>query len=125
MIRIFLLAVFKLDVFDSTTLNKLETKETLGLPRHDNYIQALSPLYFDKYEQSVLLSRPRIDRCWQLPTGENILGRFKYCSKLFIWKDRKCVIISNDALSLIVYDYSNLEVVDTIEISCLQSYDYV
>ena len=110
----------KLNVFDSTTLNKLKTKETFALPRNDNNIQVLSPFYFE-YD----LWYSHIHECWQLPTGENILGGFACCSKPFTWKKRKCVIKSNDALAWIVYDYINQEVVDTIEISCLQSYNHV
>ena len=41
----------------------------------------------------------------------------------FVWKGRKCVLISIQTLSLVVYDYFNQQVIDTFQISSLLSYD--
>ena len=111
----------ELVVFDSTTLSKLETNEFRTLRGYYSHIKFLSALYFDKYYQSAIY-HSRIHRCCQLPTGEKILSiSGEYCSKPFTWKNRECVMKSNDALALIVYGYINQEVVATIEISSLKS----
>ena len=60
-----------------------------------------------------------------MTTGQNILCASKHCSMSFVWKGRKCVLISIQTLGLVVYDYFNQQVIDTFQISSLPSYDRI
>ena len=114
-----------LEVFDSSTLDKLKVKKIPAcFTTYDNCIQLICPP-FSQIDPSGTFG---IKQYYQFATGDNILCATKYCSKPFVWNDRKCVMTSNDGLSLIVYDYIHREVVDTFQISCLPSYksvDYI
>ena len=108
----------KLNVFDSTTLNTLDiSRIDTSSTKLDNSIQLISP-------PSCQSSNPfsLYIECWQLTTGQNILCTREYCSIPFVWKGKKCVMMSSCALVLVVYDYFNQQVIDTFQISCLPIY---
>ena len=110
-------------VFESTLLKRLEIKEVSAdaYLTHNDCVYIIYPSPFDcDIDISIGISR----HC-QLPTGEIVLFANKYCSKPFMWKGRKCVICllsPEGALSLLVCDFINQEVVDTFQISCLPSH---
>ncbi len=107
-------------VFESTMLKRLEIKEVSAdtCLTYNDCVHIICPSAFDcDIDVSIGISK----RC-QLPTGEIVLFANKYCSKPFMWKGRKCVICPlcpEGALSLLVCDFINQEVVDTFQISCL------
>ena len=117
---IFLLDSFpqQLKVFDSTALNILETTRTDPCStKLDDCTQVISPRFSTCLDQEVSLNI----ECWQLITGQNILWTPRHCSMPFVWKDRKCIMTSNSAMALVVYDYVNQQVIDTFQISSLPS----
>ena len=80
----------QLVVFDSTTLNQLETTKTDSCSTElDDCIQLISPRFTSIF---TLCSNFNIT-CWQLTTGQNILCASRHCSMSFVWKGRKCVLI--------------------------------
>ena len=108
----------KLNVFDSTTLNTLDiSRIDTSSTKLDNSIQLISPPSC-KSSNAFSLNF----KCWQLTTGENILCTSEYCSVPFVWKGKKCVMISSCELVLVVYDYLNQQIIDTFEISYLPIY---
>ena len=108
-----------LDVFDSTALNQFETTKTDTCSTElDDCIQLISPSFFTDYSNLNIT-------CWQLTTGQNILCTRKHCSMSFVWKGRKCVLISTITLGLVVYDYFNQQVIDTFQISSLPIDDLI
>ena len=112
----------QLNVFDSATLNILETTETDPCStKFDAIIQLISPRSFIQFGTG----RSLHIECRQLTTGENILFTSKHCSMPFVWKGNKCVMTSSGALALVVYDYVNQQVIDTLQISSLQSYECI
>ena len=113
----------QLYVFDSTALNQLETTKTDSCSTElDDCIQLISPSSSARY--IIVGSNPNIT-CWQLTTGQNILCASRHCSMSFVWKGRKCVLISTLTLGLVVYDYFNQQVIDTFQISSLPIYDRI
>ena len=110
-----------LNVFDSTTLNILETTTTDACStKLDNCIQVMSPSYGNSN-----ISCDINIKSWQLTTGENILFASRHCSVPFVWKGSKCVMTSSETLALVVYDYVNQQVIDTFQISSLPSYECI
>ena len=104
-----------LNVFDSTTLNALDiSRIDTSSTKLDNSVQLISPPSCKRSNAFC----PNIE-CWQLTTGENILCTSEYCSAPFVWKGKKCVMISSCELVLVVYDYFNQQIIDTFQISCL------
>ena len=110
-------------VFESTTLKRLEIREVSAdtCLTYNEGVNIIYPPLFD-YHTNISIG---ISRRWQLPTGEIVLVANRYCSEPFMWKGRKCVICPlspEGALSLLVCDFINQEVVDTFQISCLPSH---
>ena len=80
----------------------------------------------DSYQ---IVSPPRYDllpndaefqiRHFHLPSSRIFLIANKFCSKPFMWKDRKCVIYLIFSRIAIVYDCINKEVVEKFCINCL------
>ena len=54
-----------------------------------------------------------------LPTGGTLLIANKFCSKPFVWKDKKCVIDFISFRTVVIYDYINQEVIELFNIDCL------
>ena len=108
----------QLNVFDSTTLNILETTRTDPCStKLDDCTQVISPRFSTCLDQAVSFNI----HCWQLITGQKILWTRRHCSMPFVWNGRKCVMTSNCAMALVVYDYVNQQVIDTFQISSLPS----
>ena len=109
-------------VYESTTLKRLEIKEVSAdtcLTCND-CVHIINPT--PPHSHYRMNFRFGISKCCHLPTGEIVLVANEYCSKPFMWKGRKCVIYPHPpdiAVSLLVCDFINQEVVDTFEISCL------
>jgi hypothetical protein len=106
----------RLNVFDSTTLQRVEIARSA---KYKNCIQLISPdVVYDDESFG-------IEDCWQLPTGEAICRASKYYSKAFTWNGRKCVVSTDNGTSFVVYDCLSGEIVDIFQMSCLPSYRHV
>ena len=111
-------------LLESTTLKKWEIK-SINVDTSLSYndcVQILSP----PADASDRRCNIREAERYELPSGEKLLVTNKYCSKPFTWKGRKCVMIStNEALSLLIFDFINQEIVDRFQVSCLPSYETI
>ena len=101
-----------------TTLERLDGKKIICadscINDQDNY-QIISPSRHDVFTYDAEFQI----RHFHLPSGGILLIANKFCSKPFVWKDRKCVIYFISRYNVVVYDYINLEVVDLFYINCL------
>ncbi|XP_028403355.1 uncharacterized protein LOC114526062 [Dendronephthya gigantea] len=105
-----------MNVLNSETLEKIDNKNIRvdqNLCSNDSFQMFSPPHYFsesyDKMEMNYIC----------LPSGEKVIISNKYCSKVFVWKNRKCVAFVNDLkndLALVVYDFINQKIVDVFEI---------
>ena len=86
----------------------------------DNY-QIISPSRYD-----VLSYSAKFRIChFHLPSGGIFLIANRFCSKPFVWKDRKCVIYFISFHTVAVYDYIFREVVELFYINCLPGNNHV
>ena len=87
---------------------------------NDNY-QIISPSRYD-----VLSYSAKFRIChFHLPSGGIFLIVNRFCSKPFVWKDRKCVIYFISFHTVAVYDYIFREVVELFYINCLPGNNHV
>ena len=80
----------------------------------DNY-QIISPSLYDLFSYS---AKFRICH-FHLPSGGIFLIANRFCSKPFLWKDRKCVIYFISFHTVVMYHYIFREVVELFYINCL------
>ncbi|XP_028403489.1 uncharacterized protein LOC114526168 isoform X1 [Dendronephthya gigantea] len=107
------------NVLNSETLKKINNKNIRvdqNLSSSDSF-QIFPPPY-SGLDLNVRMKMNYI----RLPCDQTVLISNKYCSKVFLWKNRKCVAFTNDfknSLALAVYDFINQKIVDVFEIGCL------
>ena len=109
-------------IFDSITLEKLDNEKIncneSCLTKEDDY-QIISPSLTGIWNLCTTRAKLRI-RHFYSPTGRIVLLSNKYCSNVFEWKDKKCVIVPISILSpLVFYDFINQKVVDVFYIDDL------
>ncbi|XP_028403362.1 uncharacterized protein LOC114526063 [Dendronephthya gigantea] len=108
-----------MNVLNSETLEKIDNKNIRvdqNLCSNDSFQMFSPPHSFS--DANVKMKMNYI--C--LPFGEKVIISNKYCSKVFLWKNRKCVAFVNDLkndLALLVYDFINQKIVDVFEIGFL------
>ncbi|XP_028412084.1 uncharacterized protein LOC114534810 [Dendronephthya gigantea] len=108
-----------MNVLNSETLEKTDNKNIRvdqNLCSNDSF-QMFSP----RYLLSDLNVKMKMNYIC-LPSGEKVIISNKYCSKVFVWKNRKCVAFTSDLkndLALVVYDLINQKIVDVFEIGFL------
>ncbi|XP_028417980.1 uncharacterized protein LOC114542686 [Dendronephthya gigantea] len=108
-----------MNVLNSETLEKIDKKHirvARKLCSNDSF-QIFSPPH-SFFDLNVRMEMNYV--C--LPSGQIVLISNKYCSKVFLWKNRKCVAFVKDLrndLALVVYDFINQKIVDVLEIGFL------
>ena len=105
-------------ILKATTLERLDSKKISCADSCVNYeddYQIISPSPHDVFAYYAEFQI----RHFHLPSGGILLIANKFCSKPFVWKDRKCVIYFISRFNVVAYDYINLEVVDLFYINCL------
>ena len=106
-------------ILSGTSLERLDSGRIICsgfcLNYEDNY-QIISLSGDDLFSNSATFCIRHV----HLPSGRICLIANRFCSKPFVWKDRKCVIyfICNRTV-MVVYDYINKEVVELFVINCL------
>ncbi|XP_028412103.1 uncharacterized protein LOC114534831 [Dendronephthya gigantea] len=106
-------------VLNSETLEKIDNKNIRvdqNLCSNDSFQMFSPPHSFS--DSNVKMKMNYI--C--LPSGEKVIISNKYCSKVFVWKNRNCVAFTNDLkndLALVVYDVIDQKIVDLLEIGFL------
>ena len=105
-------------VLRATSLERLENDKIVCsdscLNDEDNY-QIISPSRYDLFSYDAEFQI----RHFHLPSNGILLIANKFCSKPFVWKDRKCVIYFISRRTLVVYDYISQQMVELFHINCL------
>ena len=105
-------------ILKATTFERLDNKKLscadFCLTYEDNY-QIISPSLYHAFTYNAEFEIGH----FHLPSGGILLIANKFCSKPFVWKDRKCVIYFISGYNVVVYDYINQEIVDLFYINCL------
>ncbi|XP_028412107.1 uncharacterized protein LOC114534835 [Dendronephthya gigantea] len=108
-----------MNVLKSETLEKIDNtniRVDQNLCSNDSFQMFSPPYLFSDSNVKMKMN------CICLPSGEKVIISNKYCSKVFVWKNRKCVAFTNDLkndLALVVYDFINQKIVDVFEIGFL------
>ena len=105
-------------ILRATTFERLDSKKIscadFCLNYEENY-QIISPSPYNVFTYDAEFEIGH----FHLPNGRILLIANKFCSKLFVWKDQKCVVYFISRYNVVVYDYINQAIVDLFYINCL------
>ena len=106
-------------ILSGTSLERLDSDTIIcsgSCLSYENDCQIISPSPHGSFSYSAKFHICHV----HLPNGGICLIANRFCSKPFVWKDRKCVIYFNCSRTVtVVYDYINQEIVELFVINCL------
>ena len=106
-------------ILSGTSLERLESDRIIcsgSCLNCENDYQIISPSPHDSFSYPEKFHICHV----HLPNGGIFLIANRFCSKPFVWKDRKCVIYFNRSCTVaVVYDYIYQEIVELFVINCL------
>ena len=113
------IAVLRANSLERLDIDDIDCADSC-LNAEDNYQIIFPPCYGSLPDDAEFQIRH-----FRLSSSEILLIANKFCSKPFMWKDRKCVIYLTFSRIAVVYDCINKEVVEKFCINCLPSHDAV
>ena len=105
-------------ILEAATLKRLDNNKIScadSCLNHEDKYQIISPSPYHLFTHDAEFEI----RHFHLPSGGTLLIANKFCSKTFVWKDRKCVLLFISRYNVVVYDYINQEIVGLFYINCL------